>query len=180
MEHAGSLARLFFLARKKYGDRPSPKAPEPPKAGTPEGYEFTPFSKLETNVLGQKVPQDVRKPLKHAHAIGNVVEFGHLSDEGEFVPDPDLPTVSRAGILGPIRFDLYSTMRYYTVPQLNYPEKKTEEVYEYRSGRLIKGTLHATGNFVPELGSKVLDFKDYDPRHLRIYNLPGTLTKKPQ
>src|SRR5205823_14564030 len=50
-----------------------------------------------------------------------------------------------------------------------------EPVYEYRSGRLIKGILDAQGNFVPDLGSKVIDFRDYryNERAIRIYNLPG-------
>src|SRR5262249_33357830 len=33
--------------------------------------------------------------------------------------------------------------------------------YEYRSGRLIKGVIRADGNFVPDIGSKVILFKDY-------------------
>src|SRR2546423_1547362 len=32
---------------RKHGDRPAPKAPEPPKAGTPAGWEFIPFSKSQ-------------------------------------------------------------------------------------------------------------------------------------
>ncbi len=56
-----------------------------------------------------------------------------------------------------------------------------EHVYEFRSGRLIKGELDKEGNFVPDLGSKVLDFKDYrfkkkDPVY--IYNLPGYFKEK--
>jgi hypothetical protein len=37
--------------------------------------------------------------------------------------------------------------------------------------------LQKTGNFVPELGSTIIDFKDYDPiaDRRRIYNLPGVL-----
>lgn len=40
--------------------------------------------------------------------------------------------------------------------------------------------LQKNGNFAPEIGSKVIDFKDYDPsppRKRRIYNLPGVLRK---
>jgi hypothetical protein len=179
------LVPKYDAARKrKYGDKPVPAPPDPPKAGTPAGWEFTPFSQLGTNLLGFKAPPG--KQIKHARAIGDVVEFGHLSDEGEFIPDPDLPVVSRSGIIGPMKFDFYSEPRYYTVPAQAVPGRERqekdgpEEVYEYRSGRLIKGKLHLTGNFVPELGSKIIDFKDYDPsppRQRRIYNLPGVLRR---
>jgi hypothetical protein len=55
-----------------------------------------------------------------------------------------------------------------------------EQVYEYRSGQLIKGELDKEGNFVPELGSKVMSFKDYraGKEALQIYNLPGRFVKK--
>jgi hypothetical protein len=61
-------------------------------------------------------------------------------------------------------------------------------VYEYRSGRLVRGRVDPwTHNFVPEVGSTVLDFRDYrygakDSRYgiepLPIWNLPGTFQKK--
>jgi len=57
------------------------------------------------------------------------------------------------------------------------PEKN---VYEFRSGRLIKGELDAKGHFIPEIGSKVIDFKDYHyrPDGPRIWNLPGRFEKR--
>ena len=172
-----TTAAFWTEERKQEFPNGLPKGTEPPKAGTPAGSEFIPFSKLRPG-----------KPPKQARAIGDVLEFGHLSDEGEFIADPDLPVVSRAGILGGVRFDPYGVPRYYTVPQSPGPKRDgqadddPEPVYEYRSGRLIWGKLQASGNFVPELGSTVLDFKDYDPewgptRQRRIYNLPGTLRR---
>ena len=164
-------AAFWTDERKKEFPNGLPKGTEPPKAGTPAGSEFIPFSKLRPG-----------KPPKQARAIGDMVEFGHLSDEGEFIADPDLPVVSRAGILGGVRFDPYGVPRYYTVPQASGPKREGQKeddpewVYEYRSGRLIWGTLQPSGNFVPEIGSKVTDFKDYDPNgRWRIYNLPGVL-----
>src|SRR5438132_1206757 len=55
-----------------------------------------------------------------------------------------------------------------------------EHVYEYRSGRLILGELDREGNFVPDVGSKVINFKDYRyrPDGIQIYNLPGRFMKK--
>jgi hypothetical protein len=147
-----------------------PKAPEPPKAGIPAGWEFTPFS--------QSHP---KKSPKHARVLGEVVEYGHLSDEGEFIPDPDLPVFSRSGILGEMSSETWAVPRYYTLPRRDKDQKvQSVPAYEYRSGRLIRGDLHESGNFVPELGSKVIDFKDYDPEkepRRRIYNLPGELKK---
>lgn len=52
--------------------------------------------------------------------------------------------------------------------------------YEFRSGRLIPGTLNKEGDFVPELGGKIIDFKEY--RYSKdapyIYNLPGRFELK--
>ena len=58
--------------------------------------------------------------------------------------------------------------------------KADEVVYEYRSGRLIKGVLDRDGNFVPELGSRIFAFEDYKygKDAPRIYNLPGYFHKK--
>jgi hypothetical protein len=60
-------------------------------------------------------------------------------------------------------------------------------VYEYRSGRLVRGTIDGRLNFVPEVSSKVVSFQDYSygakdsrfaPDPLPIWNLPGTFRKK--
>jgi hypothetical protein len=50
-----------------------------------------------------------------------------------------------------------------------------KKVYELRSGRLIKGEITEDGSFIPDLGTKVIDFKDYKytPDGIQIYNLPG-------
>ena len=159
--------------RKKQLGYPPPKGAVPPKAGTPAGFEFTLFRELA---------HDKKAPAV-ARVIGEVMEVGRLSDEGEFVPDPDLPLFPRtvAAHTHPPVYAANTFNFYYTLPR---PKTELEErpqqedVYEYRSGRLIQGALHKTGNFVPELGSKVLDFKDYDPLgRRRIYNLPGVLRK---
>jgi hypothetical protein len=52
------------------------------------------------------------------------------------------------------------------------PGKKT---YELRSGRLIRGEIKENGSFVPDLGVKIIEFKDYkySPDAIPIYNLPG-------
>jgi hypothetical protein len=51
--------------------------------------------------------------------------------------------------------------------------------YEFRSGRLILGETLEDGRFVPEIGSEVIDFKDYkySPSAIRIYNLPGSFVE---
>jgi hypothetical protein len=58
---------------------------------------------------------------------------------------------------------------------------QTGPVYEYRSGRLIKGAIDSkTLSFVPEVGSKVIDFKEYRyGKDVAIWNLPGTFKKAP-
>jgi hypothetical protein len=58
---------------------------------------------------------------------------------------------------------------------INDPTPAGKKVYEFRSGRLIKGEIKDDGSFVPDLGSKVVEFKDYkySPDGIQIYNLPG-------
>jgi hypothetical protein len=53
-------------------------------------------------------------------------------------------------------------------------------VYEFRFGRLIKGAMDKSGNFIPEAGSVVLRFEDYrySPTAIPIWNLPGYFKKK--
>jgi hypothetical protein len=59
-------------------------------------------------------------------------------------------------------------------------------IYEYRSGALVKGRIGEKLNFVPEVGSQVIDFKvykygaesKYDRPPLPICNLPGSFKKK--
>ena len=55
-----------------------------------------------------------------------------------------------------------------------------EPVYEYRSGTLIRGIIDDEGDFIPDVGSTVIDFKDYkySSRAPRIYNLPGKFVQK--
>jgi hypothetical protein len=161
--------------RKNFPDEPDVRSPlpppgtAPPKAGTPEGYEFRLYRTY------------MKAPPWFARVIGDVMELGHLNDAGDFIPDYGLPIFPYVKVETPdVLRDGSGRTIYYTLPKGGtedvWKKKDTEEVYEFRSGRLIKGTLHKTGNFVPELGSKILDFKDYDPRgRRRIYNLPGVL-----
>ena len=159
--------------RKKQFPNGLPKDPEPPAAGVPSGWKLVPFREVYP---GKPEPWHVR-------VIGKIAEFGHLDNHGEFIPDYGLPIVTRDGLVGSLNSKPDPTFPrlYYTLPYdgaWGRTQKVKEEVYEFRSGRLIKGTLHKTGNFVPEIGSKVIDFKDYDPLdRRRIYNLPGVLKK---
>jgi hypothetical protein len=162
--------------RKKQFPRGLPNDPEPPESGMPSGWKLVPFSEVTAN---KRDPWQIR-------VIGEIAEFGYLDDRGEFIPDYSLPIVARDGILSgavrkdPTDLDSYP-WRFYTVPYDGAWGRKVvekEEVYEFRSGRLIKGALQRTGNFVPEIGSTILDFKDYDPfSRRRIYNLPGVLRR---
>jgi hypothetical protein len=163
--HDAAAAKFWTEKQRKEFPKGFPDVPEPPAAGVPDGWKLVPLW------------QDTfdKQDRWHVRVIGEIAEFGHLDDRGEFIPDYGLPVVSRSGLLGSLRnnpsFDF--PRRYYTLP---VDGAKTEDVYEFRSGRLIKGTLHDTGNFVPEVGSTVIDFKDYDPfSRLRVYNLPGVL-----
>lgn len=179
-----SQAAFWTPEREKQFPRGLPSEPDPPQAGVPKGWEVVPLQKAWPDWLG-----------RCARVIGDMVEFGRLSPEGEFLPAEDLPIVSLSGIKTPILVSAGNPW-YYTLPRIDKGRKQTSElVYEYRSGRLIKGRLQESGNFVPEVGSTILDFKDYDPESgaggsqrnekgeevrrfgLRIYNLPGELRR---
>lgn len=165
--HDDAAAKFWTEKQRKEFPGGLPKVEEPPEAGAPVGWSVVEFRDV---ALDMKDRWQIR-------VIGEVAEFGDLDERGEFIPDYGLPIVKRDGLLGSQvnRPDLPLPRRYYTLPA---DGAKTEEVYEFRSGRLIKGTLHKTGNFVPEIGSTILNFKDYDPySRRRIYNLPGVLRK---
>src|SRR5260370_42682883 len=55
-----------------------------------------------------------------------------------------------------------------------------KRIYEYRSGRLLLGEMDEQGNFIPTVGAKVTDFKDYvySTQGPKIYNLPGKFVRK--
>lgn len=161
---------------------PSEQHSDPPLGGVPAGFELALYRTDKT------LPS--RKVIR---VVSNVMWVGELADDGEFLPDPELPAFPRPNdIPRTLSFSWNTpaavhTRMYYTLPIGGGAEgqpvtAKSEPVYEYRSGRIIKGVLHDTGTFVPEVGSKVLDFKDYPvneagPPGLRVYNLPGVLRK---
>ena len=55
-----------------------------------------------------------------------------------------------------------------------------KQVYEFRSGVLIPGTILLDGNFVPEVGGNIIRFSDYkySPDARLIWNLPGWFITK--
>ena len=56
---------------------------------------------------------------------------------------------------------------------------KPVRTYEFRSDRLILGTMMPDGEFIPEAGSKVVKFSEYDPSSgPEIWNLPGYFLRK--
>jgi hypothetical protein len=87
------------------------------------------------------------------------VMVGKLDARGNFIQEKRYRSDSVPEILGctPVRYE------------------ESTKVYEFRSGRLIKGGMLPTGVFVPEGGSKVTAFSDYryGPGAMPIWNLPG-------
>jgi hypothetical protein len=94
--------------------------------------------------------------------------IGKLDEAGNFIPDPRWADINPHG------------GSHMPVTQLlNGPPGPA---YEYRSGRLIPGEIDKKGNFVPELGGKIISLDDYrpGPKALRIYHLPGRFVRKEQ
>jgi hypothetical protein len=98
---------------------------------------------------------------------GGVLYLGKLDAEGNFVQHEVYPggkPLSAIPAYAPLTF--FGT--------------KPKQVYEYRSGRLIKGELTPDANFIPAIGSTVIGFEDYQysPTAIPIWNLPGYFSKK--
>jgi hypothetical protein len=96
---------------------------------------------------------------------GELLLFGKLDQRGEFLEQSRLKRGGPLSVPGEI---------------LNPPTEKPVPVYEFRSGRLIKGVLDTKGYFVPDLDAKVMEFKDYrfGPKEIPIWNLPGRVVPK--
>lgn len=101
---------------------------------------------------------------------------GKLDLHGNFVPDPKtVPIdcskneliVSRTGGRS-LMFEMMRT-------------KRTNDLYEFRSNRLIQGGINVRSiHFEPDVGSTILDFSNYkySSEARPIYNLPGKFVPK--
>ncbi len=98
---------------------------------------------------------------------GQTESIGKLDEAGNFIPDKAFFQRKR----GQPGSSPGSTL-------LNGAAQKG--IYEYRSGRLIPGEIDDDGNFIPIVGEKIIDFKDYryHPKGPKIYNLPGKFVRK--
>jgi hypothetical protein len=111
-------------------------------------------------------------------------------DRYEFVPDTDRNFAfyrngfvmvgkldARGNFIQENRYPSHATPDALPCKPVRYAE--STKVYEFRSGRLIKGEMLPTGVFVPEGGSRVTSFSDYrfGPDALPIWNLPGYFKK---
>jgi hypothetical protein len=139
----------------------------------PDGYKLLTFSKAYPEAFPVKDPFVIR-------VMGEVAEYGKLDQDGDFIPDYELPVIPKTTAPKEAKAAIHPEGKWrfiYNVPKDNL---KTEAVYEFRGGRLIEGTLDNTGNFAPKPESTVLNFKNYRPKtDLRIYNLPGILVAVP-
>jgi len=114
-------------------------------------------------------------------------------DNYVFVPDTDqlvevchdrttsIGKLDAAGNFLPIRIDQIKGRPHSATTNVKMLNPRAEKnVYEFRSGRLIKGEIDRNGYFIPEIGAKVIDFKDYHYREgaPRIWNLPGRFEKR--
>ncbi len=99
---------------------------------------------------------------------GNILIIGHFDSTGRFIEDLDFHT-----------YDLKKRGGLICAPMVINRPPVTEVMYEYRSGRLVKGTMDVRGNFAPEVGAKIISFKDYRPgKDPIIWNLPGEFKEK--
>jgi hypothetical protein len=97
---------------------------------------------------------------------GTTYTIGKLDATGRFTPDRKFSPMKYGSGGSGLSYDMLND--------------SPGPAYEYRSGRLILGNIDAQGDFIPDLGSKVIPFKDYrpGPDALPIYNLPGKFVRK--
>ena len=79
--------------RKKQFPKGLPNDPEPPPAGVPAGWKLIPFWQADPK---QQDPWHVR-------VIGEIAEFGHLDEQGEFIPDVTVHPITNRGAFFPAR-----------------------------------------------------------------------------
>ncbi len=119
-----------------------------------------------TLLLPTAAPSDyqfVADTSKYVAIVRGVkVSFGKLDARGNFHPGSDWIDLRANGLLSA------------GIPPA-YMINDRGPAYEFRSGTLIRGRLIESGDFVPDVGARVMDFRDYryDPAGPRIYNLPG-------
>jgi hypothetical protein len=92
-----------------------------------------------------------------------VVIYGKLNADGELIADGKRTLNARD-----------ANLPYGRIIN-NLTSDQPRPCYELHSGRLIKGVLTTAGSFVPEVGSAVTRFEDYEytPDGPPIWNLPG-------
>jgi hypothetical protein len=96
---------------------------------------------------------------------------GKLDKNGDFVHEHKLKNGQPSTLL-PVHWIINSSG----------DARKSRKVYEFRSGVLIPGEITPDGYFVPEVGGKIIPFKDYQysPTATPIWNLPGVFLTEEQ
>lgn len=104
--------------------------------------------------------------IRYRHSIGDCSFLGTLDNKGQFVPDLTTANSTFGLIGGPSK--------------LIEAKTPNEKVYEYRTGILVPMYINDKNKLIPEVGGKIIDFKDYQysPTARRIYNLPGRFVLK--
>ncbi|MFT3880040.1 MAG: hypothetical protein QM703_10325 [Gemmatales bacterium] len=108
--------------------------------------------------------QDESKPILSKRYL-NHLYYGDIDESGNFVPSVTINPINiTRGYPKSSSIDDKPFVSAY---------RDAEEVYEYRSFRLVPGTIRR-GEFAPDISGKVIDFADYQSSKntRRIYNLP--------
>lgn len=104
--------------------------------------------------------------VRYRHYIAQFPCLGTLDAKGTFIPD--MSTInSKFGLIG-------------GPSKLIEAKTPNEKIYEYRTGILVPMYINDKNKLIPEVGGKIIDFKDYkySPTARRIYNLPGRFVLK--
>ena len=111
--------------------------------------------------------------MHYMHTAGGIWCTGTIDSEGHFQPIID-------DLQGSVRAILKGMPRAGSWPSHLHTGKVNEKVYEYRSGLLVPMIVDPKLGLLPEVGGKIIDFKNYkySSSSVHIYNLPGRFVRE--
>ena len=156
---ASKTAPVVMVTRAVSDNKKSTPTKKKPEIAVPHNgnYEFVP---------GEYGPV--------MHYFWGIHCSGYINQDGAFQPDlHDLEAALEAKRTGVPRVGSWPG-------DLVQTRSVNEKVYEYQKGILIPMIVDKDRGLIPEVGGKIIEFKDYEysPGARRIYNLPGRFVPK--
>lgn len=111
------------------------------------------------------------------NSSGSYILIGFLDEDGDFVTEKTITLKAKGRPPGQIEQTggFEASQQFQKLTYINQPRVPGEDVYEYRTGKLVPGQLSRNFKFIPDLDGQIIEFGEYVYREKarRIYNLPG-------